>query len=92
MLRSRGRREVRYVIGAEADEELLAFDREPEPLDAGPGRTADAPARADHRPAQGRPDHAPQHRADATTFGWHTSVVTATCTYTLPMFHCNGWV
>ena len=83
----------RYVIGAEADEELLAFDREPEPW------TPDEDATATINYTSGttaRPKGVQiTHRniwVNATTFGWHTSVSDRDVyLHTLPMFHCNGW-
>jgi acyl-CoA synthetase (AMP-forming)/AMP-acid ligase II len=83
----------RYVIGAEADEELLAFDREPEPW------TPDEDATATINYTSGttaRPKGVQlTHRniwINATTFGWHASVSDRDVyLHTLPMFHCNGW-
>ena len=83
----------RYVIGAEADEALLAFDQEPEPW------TPDEDATATINYTSGttaRPKGVQiTHRniwVNAATFGWHASVNDRDVyLHTLPMFHCNGW-
>ncbi len=83
----------RYVIGAEADEALLAFDQEPEPW------TPDEDATATINYTSGttaRPKGVQlTHRniwINATTFGWQTGVTDRDVyLHTLPMFHCNGW-
>ena len=83
----------RYVIGAEADEALLAFDAEPEPW------TPDEDATATINYTSGttaRPKGVQlTHRniwINATTFGWQTGVTDRDVyLHTLPMFHCNGW-
>jgi len=83
----------RYVIGAEADEALLAFDQEPEPW------TPDEDATATINYTSGttaRPKGVQiTHRniwVNAATFGWHASVSDRDVyLHTLPMFHCNGW-
>jgi acyl-CoA synthetase (AMP-forming)/AMP-acid ligase II len=83
----------RYVIGAEADEAMLAFDQEPEPW------TPDEDATATINYTSGttaRPKGVQiTHRniwVNAATFGWHASVNDRDVyLHTLPMFHCNGW-
>ncbi len=83
----------RYVIGAEADDALLAFDHEPEPW------TPDEDATATINYTSGttaRPKGVQlTHRniwINATTFGWQTGVTDRDVyLHTLPMFHCNGW-
>ncbi len=83
----------RYVIGAEADDALLAFDTEPEPW------TSDEDATATINYTSGttaRPKGVQlTHRniwVNATTFGWQTGVTDRDVyLHTLPMFHCNGW-
>ncbi len=83
----------RYVIGAEADEALLAFDEEPEPW------TPDEDATATINYTSGttaRPKGVQiTHRniwVNAATFGWHAGVSDRDVyLHTLPMFHCNGW-
>ena len=83
----------RFVIGAEADDELLAFDIEPEPW------TPDEDATATINYTSGttaRPKGVQlTHRniwINATTFGWQTGVTDRDVyLHTLPMFHCNGW-
>jgi len=83
----------RYVIGAEADAELLAFDQEPAPW------TPDEDATATINYTSGttaRPKGVQlTHRniwVNAATFGWQTGVTDRDVyLHTLPMFHCNGW-
>jgi acyl-CoA synthetase (AMP-forming)/AMP-acid ligase II len=84
----------RFVIGAEADAELLVFDKEPEPwrepsedLTATINYTSGTTA----RPKGVQITHR-NIWVNAATFGWHTGVSDRDVyLHTLPMFHCNGW-
>ncbi len=83
----------RYVMGAEADEELLAFDREPEPWapDEDATATINYTSGTTARPKGVQLTHR-NIWINATTFGWHASVSDRDVyLHTLPMFHCNGW-
>ncbi|HEY3831791.1 MAG TPA: AMP-binding protein [Acidimicrobiia bacterium] len=84
----------RFVLGAESDEALYAYDREPRAW-----RDPDEDATATINYTSGttaRPKGVQiTHRnawVNATTFGWQTGVNDRDVyLHTLPMFHCNGW-
>jgi acyl-CoA synthetase (AMP-forming)/AMP-acid ligase II len=84
----------RFVIGAESDEELLAFGVEPR---AWTDADEDATATINYTSGTTARPKGVQltHRnlwVNATTFGWHTGVSDRDVyLHTLPMFHCNGW-
>ena len=83
----------RFVIGAETDAELLAFDAEPEPWEP----SEDATATINYTSGTTARPKGVQltHRniwLNAATFGWHARVTDRDVyLHTLPMFHCNGW-
>ncbi len=84
----------RFVIGADADEELYRFGVEPEPWRE---PDEDAPATINYTSGTTARPKGVQltHRncwVNATTFGWQASVSDRDVyLHTLPMFHCNGW-
>jgi acyl-CoA synthetase (AMP-forming)/AMP-acid ligase II len=84
----------RFVIGADSDEELLAFGVEPRPW---ADRDEDATATINYTSGTTARPKGVQltHRniwVNAATFGWHTGVSDRDVyLHTLPMFHCNGW-
>ncbi len=84
----------RFVIGAEADAELFAFDTEPEPWDE---PDEDSTATINYTSGTtARPKGVEMtHRniwVNAATFGWQSGVSDRDVyLHTLPMFHCNGW-
>ncbi len=83
----------RYVLGAEADDALLAFDREPEPWmpDEDATATVNYTSGTTARPKGVQLTHR-NIWINATTFGWQTGVTDRDVyLHTLPMFHCNGW-
>src|SRR5881275_1603651 len=83
----------RFTLGAESDEALLRFDKEPVAW------TPDEDATASINYTSGttaRPKGVQiTHRnawLNAAIFGWHTTVTDRDVyLHTLPMFHCNGW-
>jgi acyl-CoA synthetase (AMP-forming)/AMP-acid ligase II len=84
----------RFVIGAVADAELLAFDTEPEPW-AEPDEDATATINYTSGTTARPKGVELTHRniwINAATFGWHAGVNDRDVyLHTLPMFHCNGW-
>jgi acyl-CoA synthetase (AMP-forming)/AMP-acid ligase II len=83
----------RFVIGAESDDELYRFDREPAPWTPDEDYTASINYTSG---TTARPKGVQlTHRnlwINATTFGWHAGVTDRdVILWTLPMFHCNGW-
>jgi acyl-CoA synthetase (AMP-forming)/AMP-acid ligase II len=85
--------ERRYVIGADADAELLRFDTEPAPWEP----DEDATATINYTSGTTARPKGVQltHRTvwiNATTFGWQMGVNDDDVyLHTLPQFHCNGW-
>ena len=86
--------ERRYVIGAEADDELLRFDVEPEPwtdADESATGTINYTSGTTARPKGVQLTHR-NLWLNATTFAMHMQVSDRDVyLHTLPMFHCNGW-
>src|SRR4051794_11815923 len=83
----------RYVIGSEADAELLRFDAEPEPWigDENATATINYTSGTTARPKGVQLTHR-NLWINAATFGWHTGVNDRDVyLHTLPQFHCNGW-
>jgi acyl-CoA synthetase (AMP-forming)/AMP-acid ligase II len=83
----------RFVLGKEADEELLRFDAEPEPwiADEDATGTINYTSGTTARPKGVQLTHRTLW-INATTFGWQTGVSDRdVILWTLPMFHCNGW-
>jgi len=83
----------RFVIGKEADDELLRFDTEPEPwiADEEATGTINYTSGTTARPKGVQLTHRSLW-VNATTFGWQTGVSDRDVyLWTLPMFHCNGW-
>jgi acyl-CoA synthetase (AMP-forming)/AMP-acid ligase II len=84
----------RFVIGAEADDALLAYDAEPEPW-AEPDEDATATINYTSGTTARPKGVQITHRnawINATTFAMHMGVSDRdTYLHTLPMFHCNGW-
>src|SRR5437764_906333 len=84
----------RLLLGAQSDEALLRFDREPQPW-----RDADEDATATINYTSGttaRPKGVQiTHRniyMNSLTFGWHAAVTDRDVyLHTLPQFHANGW-
>ncbi|MCX6521103.1 MAG: AMP-binding protein [Actinobacteria bacterium] len=85
--------EHRFIIGTEADHELMRYDVEPQPW------TSDEDATATINYTSGttaRPKGVQlTHRniwLNATTFGWQLGISDRDVyLHTLPQFHCNGW-
>jgi acyl-CoA synthetase (AMP-forming)/AMP-acid ligase II len=85
--------EHRFIIGTEADHELMRYDVEPQPW------TYDEDATATINYTSGttaRPKGVQlTHRniwLNATTFGWQLGISDRDVyLHTLPQFHCNGW-
>jgi acyl-CoA synthetase (AMP-forming)/AMP-acid ligase II len=83
----------RFVMGADADQELFREGVEPEPWD----QDEDATATINYTSGTTARPKGVQitHRnawINATVFGWHTGVNDRDVyLHTLPMFHCNGW-
>ena len=84
----------RFVLGADADDELYRFGVEPEPWLA---PDEDATATINYTSGTTARPKGVQltHRniwVNATTFGWQTRCRDRDVyLHTLPMFHCNGW-
>jgi fatty-acyl-CoA synthase len=84
----------RLLLGAQSDDALLRFDREPQPW-----RAADEDATATINYTSGttaRPKGVQiTHRniyMNSLTFGWHAAVTDRDVyLHTLPQFHANGW-
>ena len=84
----------RFVLGRASDEQLLRFDRDPEPwIDA----SEDAVASINYtsgttaRPKGVQLTHRNLY-VNAMTFGWHSGVDDRDVyLWAVPMFHCNGW-
>jgi acyl-CoA synthetase (AMP-forming)/AMP-acid ligase II len=86
--------EHRYVIGADADAELLRHDRDPRPW-ADPDEDATATINYTSGTTARPKGVQLTHRniwLNATVFGWQAGVGDRDVyLHTLPMFHCNGW-
>jgi acyl-CoA synthetase (AMP-forming)/AMP-acid ligase II len=85
--------EHKYVIGAEADAELMRFDVEPRPWEGDEDATAtiNYTSGTTARPKGVQLTHR-NIWINATTFGWHMCVNDRDVyLHTLPQFHCNGW-
>jgi len=84
----------KLIIGDAADDELLAYDREPQPW-ARPDESATATINYTSGTTARPKGVQLTHRnlwLNASTFGWHTGVNDRDVyLHTLPMFHCNGW-
>ncbi len=84
----------RFVIGAEADEQLYRYDREPRGWsrpDEDATATINYTSGTTARPKGVQLTHR-NVWLNATTFGWQTGVNDRdVLLHTLPMFHCNGW-
>jgi fatty-acyl-CoA synthase len=84
----------RILLGAQSDDALLRFDREPAPW---PGIDEDATATINYTSGTTARPKGVQitHRniwVNAVTFGLHAGVTDwDTYLHTLPMFHANGW-
>lgn len=83
----------RYVLGAESDEVLYDFDREPVPWEPDEDATAtiNYTSGTTARPKGVQLTHR-NLWVNATTFALHARVTDRDVyLHTLPMFHCNGW-
>jgi acyl-CoA synthetase (AMP-forming)/AMP-acid ligase II len=83
----------KFVIGTDADAELLRYDTEPEPWipDEEATGTINYTSGTTARPKGVQLTHRSLW-VNATTFGWHSGVSDRDVyLWTLPMFHCNGW-
>ena len=83
----------RYVIGAESDDVLYAFDTEPVPWEPDEDATAtiNYTSGTTARPKGVQLTHR-NLWVNATTFALHARVTDRDVyLHTLPMFHCNGW-
>jgi acyl-CoA synthetase (AMP-forming)/AMP-acid ligase II len=84
----------RIVLGAQSDDALLRFDREPQPW-AAPDEDATATINytsgTTARPKGVQITHRNIYM-NSLTFGWHAGVGDGDVyLHTLPMFHANGW-
>jgi fatty-acyl-CoA synthase len=85
--------EHRFVLGAQSDERLFRYDREPAPveLDEDDLATLNYTSGTTARPKGVQLTHR-NLWINATTFGWHGGVSDRDCfLHVVPMFHCNGW-
>lgn len=85
--------ERKLVIGADADAEVLRYDREPTPWTADEDQTAtiNYTSGTTARPKGVQLTHR-NVWLNAVTFGWHVGVNDRDVyLHTLPQFHCNGW-
>jgi fatty-acyl-CoA synthase len=83
----------RLVLGAESDEELYDFEREPEPWepDESAIATINYTSGTTARPKGVMLTHR-NNWVNATSFGWHAAVTDRDVyLHTLPQFHANGW-
>ena len=85
----------RFVIGADTDAELLAFDDANRSRGANPNEDATATINYTSGTTARPKGVELTHRnvwINAATFGWQTGVNDRDVyLHTLPMFHCNGW-
>ena len=83
----------RFVIGAEADEEIFRFGADPEPWEPDEDATAtiNYTSGTTARPKGVQITHR-NVWINAATFGWQLGMNDRDVyLHTLPMFHCNGW-
>jgi fatty-acyl-CoA synthase len=83
----------RFVIGADADQELFRGGAEPDPWEPDENATAtiNYTSGTTARPKGVQITHR-NAWINAAVFGWHTGVNDRDVyLHTLPMFHCNGW-
>jgi acyl-CoA synthetase (AMP-forming)/AMP-acid ligase II len=87
------RTEFRFVLGAESDEVLLRFDREPHEvaIEEDATATVNYTSGTTARPKGVRLTHR-NLWINATTFGWHAGITDRDrFMHVVPTFHCNGW-
>lgn len=83
----------RFILGADSDHELLAFDQEPQlwPADENATATLNYTSGTTGRPKGVQLTHR-NIWLNAVTFGWGSSVCDDDVFMNVvPMFHCNGW-
>lgn len=85
--------EHRFVLGAQSDEALLRYDREPAEveLDEDDTATLNYTSGTTARPKGVQLTHR-NLWINATTFGWHAGISDRDrFLHLVPLFHCNGW-